>query len=125
MLSPSCAAPLAGQGSAGWPRPGNATILGAVAGSVRVALVVPVSGTLGLIGPGAVNCADLAVQEINEGGGLLGRTVELTLVDGGRSPRDVAADVAALVRTGEEHAVVGVHPSDVRVALVGAIGGTV
>jgi urea transport system substrate-binding protein len=96
-----------------------------VAGPVRVALVVPVSGTLGLIGPGAVNCADLAAHEVNEAGGLLGRSVELTLVDGGRAAGAVAADVAALVRTGQAQAVVGVHSSDVRVALVGALGGTV
>jgi ABC-type branched-subunit amino acid transport system substrate-binding protein len=96
-----------------------------VARTVRVALVVPVSGTLGLIGPGAVNCAELAAQEINEAGGLLGRTVELTLVDGGRSAADVAGDVAALVRTGGAQAVVGVHSSDVRVALVNAIGGAI
>jgi ABC-type branched-subunit amino acid transport system substrate-binding protein len=51
-----------------------------VADNVRVALVVPVSGTLGLIGPGAINCSALAAQEINDGGGLLRRRVELTLV---------------------------------------------
>lgn len=96
-----------------------------MAGTVRIALVVPVSGTLGLIGPGAINCALLAAQEINEAGGLLGRTVELALVDGGRPAAQVAAEVRALVRDGDAHAVVGVHPSDVRMALVGAIGAAV
>jgi urea transport system substrate-binding protein len=92
-----------------------------VADITRIAVVVPVSGTLGLIGPGAINCAALAAHEINEAGGLLGRTVELTYVDGGRSAPEVAADVGALVSRGEAEAVVGVHPSDVRVALVNAI----
>jgi urea transport system substrate-binding protein len=94
-----------------------------VAGNVRVALVAPVSGTLGLIGPGAVNCAALATREINDAGGVLGRAVELTLVDGGRPAPEVAAEVGALVHRGEVHAVVGVHSSDVRMALVTAIGG--
>jgi urea transport system substrate-binding protein len=94
-------------------------------GIVRVALVAPVSGTLGLIGPGAINCAALAAREINEAGGILGRTVELTLVDGGRTPVEVAAAVGGLVRRGEVQAVVGVHSSDVRVALVAAIGAAV
>lgn len=89
-----------------------------MAGIVRVALVVPLSGTLGLIGPGAVNCAALATAELNEAGGLLGRPIELMLVDGGRPAADVAAEVGGLVRTGDVRAVVGVHPSDVRVALV-------
>ena len=71
-----------------------------MAGIVRVALVVPVSGTLGLIGPGAVNCAALAAREINEAGGILGRTVDLRLVDGGRPAPEVALEVRALVRRG-------------------------
>jgi ABC-type branched-subunit amino acid transport system substrate-binding protein len=96
-----------------------------VADNVRVALVVPVSGTLGLIGPGAINCSALAAQEINDGGGLLRRRVELTLVDGGRPAKAVAAEVGALVRRGGAHAVVGVHASDVRMALVNTIGAAV
>jgi len=96
-----------------------------VAGAVRVALVVPVSGTLGLIGPGAVNCAALAAQEINEAGGVLGRPVELVTVDGGQSAAAVTAEVTALVGRGEVQAVVGVHPSDVRVALARSLGGAV
>jgi ABC-type branched-subunit amino acid transport system substrate-binding protein len=94
-------------------------------GFVRVALVAPVSGTLGLIGPGAINCAALAAREINEAGGILGRPVGLTLVDGGRPAAEVAAEVGGLVRRAEVHAVVGVHSSDVRVALVAAIGAAV
>jgi urea transport system substrate-binding protein len=96
-----------------------------VAGILRVGLVVPTSGLLGMIGPGAVNCAALAADEINGAGGLLGRSVELLLVDGGRPAAAVAAQVTALIRSGRIQAVVGVHPSDVRVALVPAIGGAV
>jgi ABC-type branched-subunit amino acid transport system substrate-binding protein len=92
-----------------------------VADVVRIALVVPVSGTLGLIGPGAVNCAALASEEINEAGGLLGKPVELALVDGGRPAVEVAAEVGQLVREQRVRAVVGVHSSDVRLALVDAI----
>jgi urea transport system substrate-binding protein len=92
---------------------------------VRVALVAPVSGTLGLIGPGAINCAGLAAQEVNEAGGLLGGIVELTLVDGGRTAAEVATEVGGLVRAGAVRAVVGVHSSDVRLALVQAIGARV
>lgn len=102
------------------PRHGGDT--SRMAGIVRVALVVPVSGTLGLIGPGAINCAGLAAREINEAGGVLGRDLALVLVDGGRDAATVAADVAGRVRRGEVQAVVGVHSSDVRLALVAALG---
>ncbi|MGE5828559.1 MAG: substrate-binding domain-containing protein, partial [Micromonosporaceae bacterium] len=80
---------------------------------------------LGLIGPVATNCALLAAAEINAAGGVLGGPVELVLVDGGRAPAQVAGDVAALVRDGAVHALVGLHASDVRQAVVPAVAGAV
>jgi urea transport system substrate-binding protein len=98
------------------PEPGRA---------VRVGVVVPTSGTLGLLAPPALNCASLAAAEVNATGGILGRPVELVLVDGGRTPAAVAAEVSALVRAGGLTAVVGTHASDVRVAVARALGGAV
>ncbi len=92
---------------------------------VRVGLVVPMSGTLGMMGPAVLNCARLAAAELNVDGGLLGRPIELVLVDAGRDPRTVAADVLDLVRDGAVDAVVGTHASDTRVELVRAIAGAV
>ncbi|MGW0480909.1 substrate-binding domain-containing protein [Nonomuraea sp. NPDC003214] len=92
-------------------------------GALRVALVVPVSGVLGLVGPCAINCALMAAGEVNAAGGMLGRPVELVLVDGGRAAPVVAAEVGELVRSGAVQAVAGSHASDVRVAVVRAIGG--
>jgi ABC-type branched-subunit amino acid transport system substrate-binding protein len=91
----------------------------------RIGLVVPTSGTLGMLAPGAVNCALLAAAELNAAGGILGRPIELVVVDGGRAPAEVAAEVAGLVRDGAVEAFVGTHASDVRVAAVRAIGGRV
>ncbi|MBO3750360.1 substrate-binding domain-containing protein [Streptosporangiaceae bacterium NEAU-GS5] len=91
--------------------------------TTRVALVVPLSGVLGLVGPCAVNCATLAADEVNASGGVLGRPVELVLVDGGRAPGEVAAEVGALVAARAVQAVVGIHASDVRLAVGRAIGG--
>ncbi|MFG2037842.1 substrate-binding domain-containing protein [Dactylosporangium sp. NPDC048998] len=93
--------------------------------AVRVALAVPTSGTLGMMAPAVLNCARLAVAELNTAGGLLGLPIELVLLDAGRDPRTVAADLADLVRAGAVAAVVGAHASDVRVAAVRALGGRV
>ncbi|MEV0623329.1 substrate-binding domain-containing protein [Nonomuraea sp. NPDC050404] len=93
--------------------------------SIRVGLIVPVSGVLGLVGPCAINCAVLAAEEVNAGGGVLGRPVELVLIDGGQPARQVAAEVSGLVRSGTVAAVAGTHASDVRVAVVAAIAGRV
>jgi urea transport system substrate-binding protein len=91
--------------------------------TLRVGLVVPVSGVLGLLGPCAINCAMLAAAQVNAAGGVLGRQIELVLVDGGRRPSEVAREVSDLVRAGAVQAVAGVHASDVRVAVERALAG--
>ncbi|MGC9668743.1 substrate-binding domain-containing protein [Planosporangium sp. 12N6] len=93
--------------------------------ATRVGVVVPTSGTLGMLAPAALNCASLAAAELNAAGGILGRPVELVVIDGGRSPAAVAADVADLVHVGAVAAVVGTHASDVRIATVRAIDAAV
>ncbi|GIH98519.1 substrate-binding domain-containing protein [Planobispora takensis] len=103
--------------------PLEAQLLGAAA--VRVGLVIPLSGVLGLVGPCAINCAVLAADEVNLTGGILGRQVELVLIDGGRPAREVAAEVDALVSAGAVDALVGTHGSDVRVSVVRALAGRV
>ncbi|RCG32685.1 nitrile hydratase [Sphaerisporangium album] len=95
------------------------------ADTLRVGLVVPVSGVLGLLGPCAINCAMLAASEVNARGGLLGRQVELVLVDAGAAPAEVAREVAGLTRAGAVQALVGTHTSDVRVAIERVTAGTV
>ncbi len=92
---------------------------------VRLAAVVPLSGSLGLCGPSALACARLGVDEVNLRGGILGREVEIVVVDGGRRPGEVADEVAAGVEHGRVEAVVGMHTSDVRVAVSRRLGGTV
>ena len=92
---------------------------------VDVALVVPLSGSAGLFGPSSELCAELAVEEINAAGGLLGRHLRLVVVDGARSPAQVADEVDLLVSCGAVSAVVGWHISAVRQALVPRLSGRV
>lgn len=98
------------------PEPGRA---------VRVALAVPMSGPLGMMAPAVLNCARLAAAELNARTGLLGLPIELVLLDAGRAPQTVAADLASLVRANAISAVVGTHASDVRVAAIRALRGRV
>ncbi|MEV0585930.1 substrate-binding domain-containing protein [Nonomuraea sp. NPDC050310] len=93
--------------------------------ATRIGLIVPVSGVLGMVGPSAINCALLAAEELNAKGGILGRPVELVLVDGGRRPYEVAEEVAGLVAGGTVQALAGSVASDVRVAIVSAVRGRV
>lgn len=85
--------------------------------AVRVALVVPLQGPAGIFGPSAELCAQLAAEEVNAAGGVLGRELVLVPVDGGAPPERVAAEVEALVSMGAVQGVTGWHISSVRQAV--------
>ncbi|MEV1008731.1 substrate-binding domain-containing protein [Streptomyces sp. NPDC049881] len=99
--------------------------LAADADTFGVALVVPRQGPAGIFGPACELCARLAADEVNAAGGLLGRELRLVTVDGGAPPRQVAAEVAALVDAGIVRAVTGWHISSVRRALAPRLAGRV
>jgi urea transport system substrate-binding protein len=91
---------------------------------LRIALLAPLSGPAGLWGPSCQTSARLALNEVNDGGGLLGREVELIFTDAGRDPEIVAEEALDLVADGAE-AIIGMHISAVRLALVRALRGRV
>ena len=86
-------------------------------GLLRVCLVLPQSGPLGMTGPSALDAALLAAHEVNVEGGARGRRVELVLVDGGRAPVVVADEVRRLRDSGAIDVVTGFHTSDVHRAV--------
>ncbi len=92
---------------------------------LRIALLAPLSGPAGLWGPSCQTSALLAAKEINAQGGIRGREVELVFSDAGRSPEIVTEETLALVVEGGAEAVIGMHISAVRVALVDALKGRV
>ena len=66
----------------------------------RVAMVVPLRGPAGLFAPSCEAVIELAVDEVNAHGGILGREVVAEIVDGGDRPEQVAADVRRRVDAG-------------------------
>jgi ABC-type branched-subunit amino acid transport system substrate-binding protein len=92
-------------------------------GRLSVGLVIPQSGPLGLTGPSALDAALLAAHEVNTSGGVHGQPVELVLVDGGRAPALVAAEVGRLARSGVVDTLVGFHTSDVHRAIEVEVAG--
>ncbi|MFF4835938.1 substrate-binding domain-containing protein [Streptomyces sp. NPDC001315] len=98
---------------------------GSAGETLAVALVVPLQGPAGVFGPACELAAQLAAEELNAAGGVLGREVRLAVVDGGAPPERVAAEVTALVSLGAVDAVVGWHTSAVRQALVPRLAGRV
>ncbi|MCO5997995.1 ABC transporter substrate-binding protein [Actinoallomurus rhizosphaericola] len=84
---------------------------------LRLGLLLPLSGPLGLTGPSGLSAACLAAGEVTEAG----RPVELVLVDAGRRPQEVARDARLLADAGLVQAFVGYHTSDVHRAVEAAI----
>jgi len=91
---------------------------------LRIGLLAPQSGPIGLFGPSAISCARLAALQINAAGGILGRPVELVIGDGGGSAADIVARTEDMIASGVA-AVIGSHVSPNRIALVRAIGGRI
>lgn len=91
----------------------------------RVAMVLPLHGPAGLFAPSCEAVVEVAVGELNEHGGILGREVVTEVVDGGGEPREVADRLRARVAAGAVDAVSGWHISSVREALAPLLAGRV
>lgn len=105
-------------------RPLEAQFTGPDPRALRVCLVIPQSGPLGITGPSALDAALLAAHERNRHGGIDGRTVELVLTDGGGSPSQVAREVHDLSKADLVDVVVGFHTSDVHRAIEARVAGS-
>ena len=82
-----------------------------------VALVIPLHGPAGILGPSSELCAQLAMEEVNAEHGVLGREVRLTPVDASGEPVEAARKVQELVTSGRVEAVAGWHLSALRQVL--------
>ncbi|MEI2279539.1 ABC transporter substrate-binding protein [Paenarthrobacter ilicis] len=91
--------------------PLEAMLQGQNPAKLRVGLIFPLSGVLGVTGPTVIDAVRLAAHEINSTRSAGGRKVELVLVDSGRSPVEVAAEVQDLAQAKVIEACIGLHTS--------------
>lgn len=80
---------------------------------IRIGLAIPFQGPAGIFGPSCEAVSELCLRNLNERG-VLGRRVEIEVIDAGKSPRRVATEVRDLVDRGRIHALTGWHISSVR-----------
>lgn len=78
---------------------------------VVVGLITDLSGQTSVFGRSIVNCARLAVAEINEDGGIAGRTLRLAHVDDSTDPDKAQSALAYLTQEHNVAAIVGAHTS--------------
>ncbi len=95
------------------------------AAPLKVAVMIPMSGPAALFGPSSKNCALMAADALNAAGGVLGRRVELMFGDAGVAPAEAAQTALRLWRGEGAEAVIGMHDSAVRDALVQLFDGHV
>jgi ABC-type branched-subunit amino acid transport system substrate-binding protein len=84
---------------------------------IRVGLLVPFSGNDAIWGPSGQYSAILAAALVNASGGILGKEIELIGANSGGDPNHVVGRVQELIHVHEVDALVGVHMSNVRVAI--------
>ena len=91
-------------------------------GVLRIGTLLPVTGSLAFLGPPEIAGVNLAIQEINEGGGVLGKPVELSEGDSGDTPEFANATVDRLL--GETvDAIVGAAASGISLSVIDKIAG--
>ena len=78
---------------------------------VPLGLLTSLSGSAGILGRSTVNCAQLAVDEINADGGMLSRDVRLVVADDATDPGTGAVAMRRLCGVPGMAAVVGMHSS--------------
>lgn len=90
---------------------------------LKVAVLIPQSGPAGLFGPSSRLCAEMGADAINARGGILGRKLELLFADAGLAPAEASQATLKLWKGSGAGAVIGMHDSAVRGALVGMFKG--
>lgn len=103
-------------------------ILGSIARAatpLKIGVLIPMSGPGGLFGPSCKNCTEMAIDEINAMGGILGRRVEPEFADVGGPPSDATQAAVKLWKGQKVEAFIGMHDSAVRRALTDLFRGQV
>lgn len=86
---------------------------------IKVGVVIPLSGDYSIYGKAAKQGAQLATEEINAAGGLLGgRSLELVIRDNKTSPERSASQAQALINTSGVVALMGPVSSSAREAIL-------
>jgi urea transport system substrate-binding protein len=97
----------------------------AAADEFKIGLFIALSGPASLFGPTQKASAELATDEINKAGGILGRQIKLIPTDAGGPPAESTKSAVRLMLEEKVDMLVGSHDSATREALVATIKGKV
>ena len=91
-------------------------------GTFKVGTLLPVTGSLAFLGPPEIAGVDLAVLDINEAGGVLGKNVEITKGDSGDTPEFANQTVDRLLGENVD-AIIGAAASGVSLGVIDKVAG--
>lgn len=91
----------------------------------KIGLFYAASGPAALFGPTQKASAELAVEQINKAGGIMGRQIQLLLADAGGPPAESTKTAVRLMLNEKCDLFVGSHDSATREALVATVKGRI
>jgi ABC-type branched-subunit amino acid transport system substrate-binding protein len=91
-------------------------------GVLKIGSILPVTGSLAFLGPPEIAGLDLAIKDINEAGGVLGKPVEVSKGDSGDTPEFANQTVDRLLGENVD-AIVGAAASGVSLGVIDKITG--
>jgi urea transport system substrate-binding protein len=95
----------------------------AAADEFKIGLFIALSGPASLFGPTQRACAELAAEEVNKAGGIMGRQIKLFPTDAGGPPAESTKSAIRLMLEEKVDLFIGSHDSATREALVATIKG--
>ena len=92
-------------------------------GTLKIGTLLPQTGSLAFLGPPEFAGVDLAVQDINDAGGVNDTPVEVTHSDSGDTATDTASQSVDRLLSNDVDAVVGAASSSVSLSVIDKIVG--
>lgn len=86
-------------------------------GAIRLGVMPPLTGVVGIYGAEIARAAEIACREINEAGGVLGRPLELVIEDDGSLPESAVVAAERLLDAHGCDAIIGNLLSNSRIAV--------
>ncbi|WP_164703153.1 ABC transporter substrate-binding protein [Modestobacter sp. KNN46-3] len=96
---------------------------GATGDPLVIGTLLPLTGNLAFLGPPEVAGAQLAINEVNEAGGVLGQPVQLVEGDSGDASTDTATQTVDRLLQSNVDAIVGAASSGVSLTVIDTITG--
>ncbi|MBI5088595.1 MAG: ABC transporter substrate-binding protein, partial [Actinobacteria bacterium] len=91
-------------------------------GVLKIGSILPVTGSLAFLGPPEIAGVDLAIKDINDAGGVLGKPVEISKGDSGDTPEFANQTVDRLLGENVD-AIIGAAASGVSLGVIDKITG--